>query len=544
MTLVGRLREIFWADRPETLAVAHYRAFLRMVVWCCPLLVALNVFSRGYYVARPGYDLDVYDRFLVLNIPAHVLAIGVSLACRLTSDVRWLRLGTVLCITLLNWTTTCGLWVSGAESPLCFVLFMIMVVISRSYHDARIGLATLAGAVLPIVGVYLGQFLGVIQGNAVHPAGAAPLRSWQDVTVVIGWQLAVLLIAFVGAGALTNRIRRGERELERERMARLTLEARLHERETGRLSGSTMGGEYEVLELLGRGGMGEVYAARDRSGAPLAIKVLHAQLGAQPEMLERFRREAQALETLGNAHVPRMRGIGTTASGDHYIVMERLEGEDLGAFLRRRGRLTPEQVVELVGAIATALDAAHAAGFVHRDLKPQNIFVTAEDPLAIRLLDFGVSRLLSNADDQLGLTRTAMVIGSPGYLAPEQAVGRPEEIGPHTDVFALGAVGYRALTGESAFPSRNASAAVYEAAHHRPPAPSKLRPGLHADVDLVFELVLAKQPAARYPRAGDFAADLARAIAGQLDEATRERGRRLLPAAPHDGKTLTEVAGS
>ena len=260
-------------------------------------------------------------------------------------------------------------------------------------------------------------------------------------------------------------------------------------------------------------------------------------------MLERFRREAQALEKLGAAYVPRIHGLGRTPSGDPYIIMERLEGEDLGACLRRRGRLAPDQVVRLVGAIATALDAAHAAGLVHRDLKPQNIFVTAEETLEIRLLDFGVSRLLDPTDDQRGLTRSAMVIGSPGYLAPEQALGHLEDIGPHTDVFALGAVAYRALTGENAFPSRSSSAAIYEAAHHSPVAPSRLRQGLHPDVDLALELALAKQPSARYPRAGAFATDLGRAIAGHLDEATRERGRNLLPRPARDGQTLSEAAG-
>jgi len=542
VTLVRKLRDIFWSDQPEALAVAHYRGFLRIVQWVSPLLLLLNFLSRDWFAGRPGYDLSAYDRFLILNTPGHVLAVGAALSSRWTTPVRWLRLETILCTLFLNWTTACGLWMAGGESQLNFVFFLVLVALCRGYYDARIGLVALVSAVLLIVGLYGAQFAGLLQSNAVHPAAAWPIRTWQDLTVVLGWQVALLLIAYIGAGALTNRIRRGERELERERIARLTLEARLHERETGRLSGSTMGGEYEVLELLGRGGMGEVYAARDRSGAPLAIKVLHAQLGAQPEMLERFRREAQALEKIGSAHVPRMRGIGQTAGGDHYIVMERLEGEDLGAFLRRRGRLAPEQVSALVGAIATALDAAHAAGLVHRDLKPQNIFVTAEDTLEIRLLDFGVSRLLDTAGDPHGLTRSAIVIGSPGYLAPEQAVGRPEDIGPHTDVFALGAVAYRALTGENAFPSRSASAAIYEAAHHRPVAPSKLHSGLHADVDLVLELALAKQPSARYPRAGDFATDLGRAVVGQLDEATRERGRLLLPTPGRDGQTLTAVA--
>jgi serine/threonine protein kinase len=289
----------------------------------------------------------------------------------------------------------------------------------------------------------------------------------------------------------------------------------------GRLSGQTLDGKYRLGELLGRGGMGEVYqAVRVADGNELAIKVLYAHLCGD-EDLARFRREAAVTAKLPSDHVAQIYELGRCSTGGHhYLAMELLHGEDLAMLLRRRGRLTSAELLPIVDQLARGLEAAHAAGIIHRDLKPQNVFlVGAGDTLRVKLLDFGVARLVEGSE----LTRSAMLIGSPGYLAPEQAVSELGEVGPRADVFALGTIVYRAVTGQSAFAARTPAAAVYEAVHVDPPPPSKLAAELPADVDLVLALALAKRPTQRYASPTELARDLRAAFTGGLSEHSRDR---------------------
>jgi serine/threonine-protein kinase len=201
-----------------------------------------------------------------------------------------------------------------------------------------------------------------------------------------------------------------------------------------------------------------------------------------------------------------------------------LRGEDLATVLRRHGRLPLDEVVALVEKIAAALEAAHAAGVVHRDLKPENVFLLNGHG-DVRLLDFGIARLQEGD----GLTLTTELLGTPGYMAPEQARGDATEIGPHTDVFALGSIVYRTLTGKCPFPSRATAAAVYEALHLTPPPASRIASELPEDVDLVIALAMAKSRADRYARPEQLARALRLAAQGALDETSRASGRRLVP---------------
>ncbi|HEY2517698.1 MAG TPA: serine/threonine-protein kinase, partial [Polyangiaceae bacterium] len=251
-------------------------------------------------------------------------------------------------------------------------------------------------------------------------------------------------------------------------------------------------------------------------GFEVAIQLLHPHLVVRPGTRERFRREAWLASHVSPAYVARVFEFGATPEGTEYIVMERLRGADLALVLERRGRLTLEEVVPMVERIAEALEAAHAVGIVHRDLKPENVFLAGDED--VRLLDFGVARHEAGA----GLTLANEVLGTPGYMAPEQACGRPSDVGPHTDVFALGAIVYRCLTGRAAFPSRTACAAIYEAMHLVPEAPSSLVPELGPDIDIVVARALAKASERRYPRARAFAEELRRAATA------RRSGRRLI----------------
>jgi predicted Ser/Thr protein kinase len=531
MIFLRRLRELLWADEPEPLTASHFHRGVRPLLWVGPLLILLSVASR-LVVPREGFDAAAYDRFLLLSTLGHLLYVAV-VALALRSDaVGLLKASVCIVIVLLHWTTLTMNWAVGGESSLPILLLLVTIAFYRGYFDAKIGLFTLVAAIVMLATLDKLQSAGWLRVNAAYPSHARPSTSF-----VMTGLYRVLILAFIGVSYATNRVRGGDRALAREKRARRSVEAKLTERELGRLSGSVIAGAYDVLELLGRGAMGEVYAAKRRStGEDIAIKVLHLQYGRIPEAIERFRREAEALGRLPSKHVPRVHEIGTSDDGDHFIVMDRLEGEDFASLLRRRGFLSVAEVARFTTAIAAALDAAHDAGLIHRDLKPQNVFVVAGEDFGIRLLDFGVSRWI-DPDENHDLTRSEVVVGSPGYLAPEQALGALEKIGAHTDVFALGAIVYRALTGENAFPSRNAAAAVYEAVHLDPPPPSKHRP-IAADVDLVVALALAKDIAMRYSRARELASDLELAKDGLLSEETRTRARSIVPAS--DGGTLME----
>jgi serine/threonine-protein kinase len=278
--------------------------------------------------------------------------------------------------------------------------------------------------------------------------------------------------------------------------------------------------------------MGEVYRGRRiDDGRAVAVKVLHPYLADRKGMRERFQREALLLGRISAAHVAKVIECGATADGQEFIVMEHLAGEDLGTRLKRRASFPLAELVSLVDRIALALEAAHAAGVVHRDLKPENVFLL-EGTDDVRLLDFGIARFQEGD----GLTMTMELLGTPGYMAPEQVRGERREIGPHTDVFALGAIVYRALTGESAFPSRAPASAVYEALHLTPRPPSSVNPDLPEDVDHVLALALAKNSTDRYGTPLRFVRELRMAMEGSLDEATRVSARKLAP-----GDTVDQV---
>lgn len=191
----------------------------------------------------------------------------------------------------------------------------------------------------------------------------------------------------------------------------------------------------------------------------------------------------------------------------------------------------------IVEGLAEVLDAAHDAGIVHRDVKPANVFLAGREGLDVRLLDFGVART-SRTSVATG-SRTAHVLGSPGYLAPEQVSDGHGPIGPATDVFALGALVYRALTGHAAFPARQPSAAIYEALHRHPPPPSSYVEELSEDVDAVIEIALAKDTKARFGRASELLAHLRDAQHGRLDPAVRERAAALRSREDLPGETIT-----
>jgi len=291
----------------------------------------------------------------------------------------------------------------------------------------------------------------------------------------------------------------------------------------GRYSGQLVAG-YHIEELIGRGAMGEVYAASDLDGRPLAVKMLAPSAALDEALLRRFLREGELSARLRSPHIVRVFRVGEADDGAPFIAMERLRGADLGASLRKSGRLPLPRVVELVRQVAIGLDAAHAAGVIHRDLKPQNLFFDDHD--GWKIVDFGVSKL---RDGQGTLTQRA-VVGTPGYMAPEQAQGL--EADPRSDIFALGAVAYRALTDRPPFAGPDTPQILFAVCYRQPLRPSSLVEGLPPDVDDVLAIALAKSPDDRFASASAFASALDDASRGVLDDSLRARAAVLVDVAP------------
>ncbi|HEX7702188.1 MAG TPA: serine/threonine-protein kinase, partial [Kofleriaceae bacterium] len=274
----------------------------------------------------------------------------------------------------------------------------------------------------------------------------------------------------------------------------------------GRQTGAQLG-RFKLGAVIGRGAMGEVYAAVDDRGGPAAVKVLASHLLGNDEALRRFHREARAIASLDAPNIVRMLDVSAPDAALPYLAMERLDGRDLAWLLKKQPVRELAEVVRIVREVAAGLDAAHEAGVVHRDLKPANIFASkTEAGVTWKILDFGVSKLSSH-----DATVTAgQLVGTPGYMAPEQARG--DEIDRRVDVYALGVVAYRLLTGRPAVMPADAPAMLHEVVYRMPPQPSQLGRVSHA-VESVLAVALAKNPADRFATAGDFAAALAEAAA-------------------------------
>ncbi len=294
----------------------------------------------------------------------------------------------------------------------------------------------------------------------------------------------------------------------------------------GRYSGLTVG-KFLVDEIIGRGGMGEVYQARDlEKDQPAALKFLHPMAFDEPSMRERFFREAEVARALDSPHVVRLLGVGNADDGAPYIAMELLKGVDLADRLRATKRLGIPEIVQLVSEVAQALSAADEAGIVHRDLKPGNVFHAEEGRKKIwKVLDFGVSKIRQSSAT---LTQGA-AIGTPSYMAPEQARGLV--VDHRADVFSLAVIAYRALTGRPAFTGHDAATTLYNVVYAQPARPSELA-NIQPDVERVLALALAKDPVRRLSSASLFAAALRDAANGRLDERLRRDADLLIAEAP------------
>ncbi|MGO9835243.1 MAG: serine/threonine-protein kinase [Polyangiaceae bacterium] len=267
-------------------------------------------------------------------------------------------------------------------------------------------------------------------------------------------------------------------------------------------AGTVVAGKYRVEGPLGEGGMGVVVLATHVGlDQRVAIKFLLPESLKRKDSVERFFREAKVAAKVRSDYVARVHDVGKTDDGVPYIVMEYLEGSDLGSLIDRPGSLPIDEVCEIALQACEALAEVHAAGIVHRDLKPTNLFVTrrADGSPAVKLLDFGISKLSASAypsETDPALTATTAIMGSPSYMSPEQ-LKSTKEVDHRTDVWALGTVLYEAITGRPAFRGETLPQVCAMIAADDPVPPSTLRPGIPEELDLVVLRCLRKNPAER-----------------------------------------------
>ncbi|RYE89613.1 MAG: serine/threonine protein kinase, partial [Myxococcales bacterium] len=298
------------------------------------------------------------------------------------------------------------------------------------------------------------------------------------------------------------------------------------------LVGLTIEGRYVIRGVIGEGGMGAVYEAEQRPlGRKVALKVLHPSNAQKPEAVSRFQHEARVVSSIGHPNICELYDVGKLEDGAPYLVMERLVGDSLADRITREGALPVEDVLETLIQILGGLGAAHRKGVVHRDVKPDNIFLArtpgSSEPIA-KLLDFGISKM-SSLDADMHLTRTGMVMGTPYYMAPEQARG--EQLDHRVDLYAMGVILYEALTGRRPFIAPNYNALLVQILSGKPKPLRTLRPALSEAFEPVVARAMQKSPDARFQSASEFHDVLVRLQRDLQREARRAPARPAAPAA-------------
>ena len=262
--------------------------------------------------------------------------------------------------------------------------------------------------------------------------------------------------------------------------------------------GSTLANSYRIDGIIADGGMGRVYEAHHTRlpGRALAVKILHRNLAGDAEVVSRFRREAEIADAVDHPNVVRIFNVNNTADGIPFIVQELLVGEDLGQRLEREGRLSLADTVHILRQVCDVLAAVHARGVIHRDLKPNNLFLVGD--LArptVKLIDFGIARL--RGPDDAKATQTGVVMGTPAFMAPEQARG--ERVDARADIYAVGAIAYCCATGRAPYDLTDSAAALHAVLMVEPPRPRAIAPDLPEDFEMVLQRAMARDREDRYP---------------------------------------------
>jgi eukaryotic-like serine/threonine-protein kinase len=421
-----------------------------------------------------------------------------------------------------------GMYLFGPLSPACAVIALGVYLFAPG-QQRRAALGLFSATALANAALSLSVTSGLLPDwSLVKTTQVAPGLQ----LVVLALAELVLLLSFI-IGRTTRATTLYAIE-ERDRALRAVAQRsqilkEAHEELQRALQGGGLGrytdetfGNYRLGEVVGRGGMGEVYEAYDiRTEERCAVKILHHHVQGEGVSRRRLAREAEAAMRLDSPHVCRVLAIDEHRSIP-FLAMEFLEGEDLSEELRHRRRLALSEVVLLVHEVAIALEQARSAGVVHRDIKPRNLcHVREADGRKIwKVLDFGISKLAESS----GTLTQGQLVGTPSYMSPEQAVGAP--VDHRSDVYSLAVVAYRALVGRPAFVGDSMPDVLFQVLHSIPTPPSesvRTKP----DVDCFFAIAMAKDPNDRFQTAPEMAVAFARAARGALSDATRRRGLEL-----------------
>ncbi|MEP6653361.1 MAG: protein kinase [Myxococcales bacterium] len=307
------------------------------------------------------------------------------------------------------------------------------------------------------------------------------------------------------------------------------------------LVGATLAGRYQIIRRIGEGGMGAVYEARHTIiGKRVAVKVLLEKFLTKTDFVARLLQEARLASAIGHEHIVDVTDFGTTDDGRAFVAMEFLEGESLAQLVMREAPLPVERSLRITRQVASALGAAHAKGIVHRDVKPENVYLIRRgDADFVKVVDFGISKAVKQGqgDDapDYHLTHTGLLLGTPLYMSPEQARG-DEDLDHRVDVWAMGVMLYECLTGEVPFRANNYLGIISQVLTHTALPPSKLRPelGIPEAVEAVVMRAMEKDRTRRYALMADVERDLERLLAGDQNVGG---GATVVPATappPHD----------
>jgi tRNA A-37 threonylcarbamoyl transferase component Bud32 len=299
------------------------------------------------------------------------------------------------------------------------------------------------------------------------------------------------------------------------------------------LVGTTLMGRYKITRKIGQGGMGAVFeATHTLIGKPVAVKVLLDKYARRESIVARLEQEARLASATRHEHIIDINDFGTTEDGRTFVVMEYLEGESLAECLHREGTLGEQRILRIAQQIASALGAAHGKGIVHRDVKPENVFLLKrKDGDFVKVVDFGISKSLrasdaSREEEQIRLTQTGMVLGTPLYMSPEQARG-DDDLDQRIDVYALGVIMYELATGRVPFMGSNYLSVISQVLNDQPKSPRAIRHELSEEFDAIVMRALVKDKADRYQSMEDILAD----VTALVDDPTHstERARILSP---------------
>ncbi len=295
---------------------------------------------------------------------------------------------------------------------------------------------------------------------------------------------------------------------------------------------------YRIVCKIGEGGMGAVYeATHELIGRRVAVKCLHPQFASDAQVVARFQREAQASSMVGNEHIVDVTDMGRFPDGSPFIVLEFLEGQELGKLIERDGAQPLGRVVHILTQACRALGAAHAKGIVHRDLKPENIYLVErhDDPDFVKVIDFGISKMKEQAESLSGgLTKTGMALGTPYYMSPEQAQGL-KDVDQRADVYALGVILFEALTGRLPFEADTYPLLMVKIMTEAPPPLRSYRPDLPLGLEQVAQQAMAKNRDERFRSVEELAAALAPFAHVNDEPVVVAPPRPLAPTAPGFG---------